>query len=307
MHFFLILCTLFFSSLYSADDHWIVLETKEYPYSWIVYLMHQETEEEYVLKQIKEQQPEEQVQILMEVLVGEMAEEISIPINIVRLIGIDEWKEIKPLPNCACTLHSRAKGVLIEDSVEWHDLEIGQRIRPPGTAQYQRYGPLPSEKIGFTWDVIREMSRHKDLPPLVALDTFVGNRDRWENNLFYDQETDTFTGIDLGESYKHNLMAEACRQMKVEKNIQNERLEVLQSLESFTTTMEILVKKWPKERILERFVELAKSLRIEVSTSPKSQSYIQTIEESCQAGQPLLQSLNLILNCKPLNNTPYTL
>lgn len=51
------------------------------------------------------------------------------------------------------------------------------------------------------------MSRYKDLPVLVALDTFVGNADRAGSNYFCDETTDTFYGIDMASSFNQDLCA----------------------------------------------------------------------------------------------------
>ena len=54
------------------------------------------------------------------------------------------------------------------------------------------------------------MSRHSDLPCIVALDTFIGNSDRHDGNLCYDSETDMFCGIDMDDTFNKNLCKVAC-------------------------------------------------------------------------------------------------
>lgn len=63
------------------------------------------------------------------------------------------------------------------------------------------------DKKGLSKQVIYNMSRNRDFPLLIAFDTFVGNNDRGKLNLFYQESTDTFTGIDLGASFRRDLCA----------------------------------------------------------------------------------------------------
>lgn len=91
------------------------------------------------------------------------------------------------------------------------------------------------------------MSHHSDLPSIVALDTFLGNADRSFPNLFYDDVTDRFCGIDMAASFSSPLANEACRQLRgLEKTIFNQKEKL--ALINYTHTLVFLIENWPPEK-----------------------------------------------------------
>jgi len=58
---------------------------------------------------------------------------------------------------------------------------------------------------GFTREMIYWMSKHKDLPAIVALDIFLCNHDRHRGNLFYNRKTDSFYAIDMDLLFESRL------------------------------------------------------------------------------------------------------
>jgi hypothetical protein len=70
---------------------------------------------------------------------------------------------------------------------------------------WQKKWPLLENQQGLTKNIIESMSLHKDLPPIVALDTFVGNVDRSLPNIFYDGKNNHFYGIDQAAVFGKNL------------------------------------------------------------------------------------------------------
>jgi len=70
---------------------------------------------------------------------------------------------------------------------------------------YIKQKNLKNRISGLTRTVIYHMSRHKDLPVLVALDAFVGNADRGKSNYFYDEITDSFYGIDMAGTFYRDI------------------------------------------------------------------------------------------------------
>ena len=109
-------------------ENLLITGSMEHPYSWILFLEDPTSGEQWVLKQIKDTAPEEQLQLLLEVLGAEMAEELDISMNRVCFLGSHIANYLKPMHDLPATLHSKAPGRLVEDLVEWQDLEIGQRM-----------------------------------------------------------------------------------------------------------------------------------------------------------------------------------
>lgn len=149
----------------------------------------------YVVKQLKHQpnKPYYSAKIICEVVAIEVGESIHIPQNDVCIIppGVSYIGKEFDMP---ATLHTHVPGVRFDKYTRdvFPDLAIKQRDHD-------------GKAIGLTRSVIYHMSRHKDLPMLVALDTFVGNPARHKHNFFYDETTDTFYSIDMGASFHVDL------------------------------------------------------------------------------------------------------
>ena len=103
------------------------------------------------------------------------------------------------------------------------------------------------------------MAKHPDLPRIVALDTFVGNADRSSPNLYYDDITDRFCGIDMAASFSSPLALAACQQLESLKN-SHLTSDELSALADYTNTLALLIENWPpekQERLLLEFSEIA--------------------------------------------------
>jgi hypothetical protein len=61
------------------------------------------------------------------------------------------------------------------------------------------------EERGITLDIIRDMSRDKQLAIIVALDTIIGNTDRHGGNLIYNLENNSFCAIDMDDTFNKDL------------------------------------------------------------------------------------------------------
>ncbi|MGE0009526.1 MAG: hypothetical protein AB7F19_03210 [Candidatus Babeliales bacterium] len=109
---------------------------------------------------------------------------------------------------------------------------------------------LQEKHRGLTRAGIYHMSRNKSLPPLMALDTFVGNNDRGRNNYFYDQETDLFTGIDLGCAFSRNLCAPSVNSMQSLLTDSSVTLsaEERHALFAYNETLKQLITLYPADR-----------------------------------------------------------
>lgn len=217
------------------------------------------SDEKFVLKQIKEASPDEQFLLVLDALGCHIAETSAIPMNRVTIIpsGVSfSGKKILELP---ATLHTLARGVTTEEESPYQDLDVHQRFRKENSPMWHRWGPLSPEKTGLTISIIQAMSKHSDLPKIVALDTFVGNADRSSPNLYYDKTTDRFCGIDMAASFSAPLAFFAYRQLEAAKDKYFTHGE-LTALEKYVRTLEFLIKNWPperQERMLLEYSEIA--------------------------------------------------
>lgn len=148
----------------------------------------------FVVKQLKcNDRADRWAKIICEVVALELGHSINVRLNKVSIIpaGVEYIGKELAVP---ATLHTHAPGIRFDKykGDAFPNLSIKQR----GDG---------GVRIGLTRDVIEHMSRHKDFPAMVALDTFVGNPARHKHNFFYDVATDSFYGIDMGASFHADL------------------------------------------------------------------------------------------------------
>ncbi len=145
----------------------------------------------FCIKQLNIDRTRTQFGLVREVLASYIAESVvNIHINKVRIIPANIDFPGKIL-NGIATLHTFVPGS--NKSVDY-PIKI--------TLQQRLSKKFSIEERGFNQRVILYMSVHRDLPLIVAFDTFASNPDRTCNNLFYDKKTDIFCGIDLELSFK---------------------------------------------------------------------------------------------------------
>ena len=103
------------------------------------------------------------------------------------------------------------------------------------------------------------MSKHKDLSRLVAFDTFVGNVDRGIGNLFYDDTTDTFYGIDLGGAFAKDLCGSTAAKIKKYRHSKSFSLtrKEWKGLRSYYKTLLKLTTRFTPEIICQMMDEYA--------------------------------------------------
>ncbi len=219
------------------------------------------SENNFVLKQVKEDSGDEQFLLVLDALACHMAETIQIPINRVAIIEPNVSFPQKIKLGFPATLHTMALGKSTDQQGPYQDLDVHQRFRRKNSPKEKRWGVLPPEETGLTLTIIQEMAKHSDLAGIVALDTFVGNADRSPPNLFYDSITDRFCGIDMAASFNSDLAKEACKQLQIlsDKGI-TLSLKEKDALAKYAHTLEALLQKYPpnlQEALLLKFSEKA--------------------------------------------------
>ena len=153
----------------------------------------------YVLKQLKNNNLEKQINLIFEALSSSVAESAGISVNYVRIVPIDIKFLKKRYSDRMAILCTFVPGNRIQKKHLRFDLKQQQCIKKQGCkGLIKRFRGLP-------YAVISTMSLHNDLPPIVALDTFIGNNDRGKPNVFYDKKKDRFYGIDLEIAWSERL------------------------------------------------------------------------------------------------------
>jgi hypothetical protein len=214
------------------------------------------TQGNFVLKQYKDHSPDEQFLLVLDALACHIAEDVNISINKVFIIPANSPLPGKTWVELPATLHSFALGISTDHDCLYHDIDIHQRYPKESNAFWYNGGKLPPHRKGLTFAVIENMAKHRDLPSIVALDTFVGNADRSSPNLFYDSITDRFCGIDMAASFSSPLAFEACKQLKLIEKI-NLTDQQKKGLKSYADTLKKLIENWPPEKQAAFLVEYA--------------------------------------------------
>lgn len=212
----------------------------------------------FILKQYKDHSPDEQFLLVLDALACFIAEDVNISINKVVIIPSGTFIAGKKWVNLPATLHSMAGGVSIDKECPFQDIDIHQRFPKPSNSFWYNDGKLSPHQKGLTFNVIKNMARHHDLPLITALDTFVGNADRSAPNLFYDSTTDRFCGIDMAASFSSPLASQAISQIKFFAKIGLSE-DQKGALRSYGDTLKVLIERWPVEKQIDKLLIFAQN------------------------------------------------
>jgi hypothetical protein len=161
----------------------------------IVFVHDDVLHKDYVVKHIKDPNPDEQFLLVIDTLACYIAQNLGVRINAVEVHAPGTFIAQITNKDFPATLHELVYGEPLGSSSScYNDIDIHQR-------KIAKEGTQCDARRGLTLNVIQSMARHPDLPSIVAFDTFVGNADRSQPNIFYDQQTDHFCGIDLSASW----------------------------------------------------------------------------------------------------------
>lgn len=158
-------------------------------------------------------------------------------------------KSITKLP---ATLHNFVPGTVVRalpKKSPWHNASIHQYMKDN----------VPEKQWGLTRSVIKNMSQHKDLCKITAVDTFTANTDRSLNNYLYDEETDSFYAIDFECTFRKNLAHYGCKTL--EHMLKNSREKITSQeyagLKIYRDTLARLIKLYPPQIIDDYFFAIA--------------------------------------------------
>lgn len=280
----------------------LINQTKKYKderclYSFVTFV-RDTNENKYVVKQYKSRTWSKWLATTITELVAmEMGHALALPFDDVCLIpaGVQFPGKDAGAP---ATLHTHAPGIRFDkyEDEKYKNLSIRQQ----------------TDK-GLTREIIYHMSRHKDLPAIVALDTFVGNIDRGRYNYFYNQSTDSFTGIDLGASFNKNLCKVAAQNIR--SLAANEAIELSDiewhGLSLYYETLQKLVELYPPGSLCAKLDEYAHAAGLFDSTyfnesqQKKFTRYFLHFKRTIRASYPhakeLLKALEELFEAKKCN------
>lgn len=146
-----------------------------------------------------------------EAICSDMAERAGIPINKVQLIPADHVPVGKTGTRYGATLQEIAKGESLEDITQFKGLSNQKgELSPSELIRSMRFEKMMVVETDIPKTIsnltkLSNLSNGKyntdDLIDIFAFDTFIMNGDRHKGNIFLDEQTGRFTGIDNGLAF----------------------------------------------------------------------------------------------------------
>ena len=246
-------------------------------HSYVVFV-HDTHGNEYLVKQEHSAFIQSQFNAVFEKLTSHMAAITGISCQEVELLPIGFCFPGKFFSDRTATLHKKLPGKTMRELNNYFfgsSFSIKQNNKPT------------SSRIGFSAHVIKHMSKHPDLPPITAFDTFMGNRDRNGANILFDGEH--FYAIDTALIHdtkygKTSVGQLACNYIESLLNGQNKNIfeeQEYRSLVSYRDVLQKLVELFPPFKtyaLLERFVEQSGLKRV-YGADPEFLSIMNTYKE----------------------------
>jgi hypothetical protein len=289
---FLLVQWLFFSSLFChvtyKDQKVVVQKVVEGKNALISYVLI--NNHPYIIKQKRNK-----IKVVICVMREALAAHIARDFNIAHIVDIIPMKDNIPgkqHKNLPATLHSIAPGVMVRhhDS-KYAELCIKQRC------------PKVTERW-FDEIIVDQITWHKQLPIIVALDLFLCNTDRHKGNLFYDEKADSFCAIDMDNIYRRNLPFYAgqniANMIKDKKKFTSKEIEALKVVKQ---TLEFLLQKYPYDKLIALLRTFAEQGGYRNDGSPENenvkkrmQTYENMMKESQLSADKLVKILDKVIN-----------
>lgn len=266
-------------------------------------------EKKFVLKQIKKHSPDEQFLLVLDALGATIATSLNLSVNKIDIIPAQIHFFAKQFQQLPATLHTFVPGLsTANSSCKFFNIKVQQKYRNKNAYWLKQYGDLKEEEMGLTPEVIYGMTLHHDLPGIVALDTFIGNADRSCPNLFYDEISDKFYGIDMAGAFNKNLCKIAC--YRIEQFLNKKYIFTQKEINSFKKYYDILkqlIMLYPPEKTCALFEDLATKAGFSSDSVLWNQDIInrfifhkRIIYESFSDAQNLIMMLEIFFTKNPL-------
>lgn len=213
-----------------------------------VKLLQSKDGKQFILKQIVDPGFDEQFLLLRDLVASEIGVVCGIPVNKVFLVPAEKSWDLKFYENRAATVHSLALGKNLEDKTPnflGKNFIVQQKFFNPDSP-WQKKCPIKKNEQGLTKKVIESMALDKDLSKIVAFDTSVCNSDRSLPNIFYDEKTGKFYGIDQAAAFNNknlsHLAFNRINELIKENYFDTCKKEIISGLRLYRDTLVILHK-----------------------------------------------------------------
>lgn len=181
--------------------------------------------------------------IIKELIGAIIAAEVNASFNKAQLLD-DHYYPQKKAGKHRRTLHTRVPGKHVAETYE--DCDFCLRLK---------------ELFNHRANLFEIMTYSFDIPPIVAIDLFLANPDRNNQNIFFDNEH--FYGIDMNSIYSLSPKAIFAICYKIKHKIKTDSFEPdkIQALQHFYCTLQKLIDFFPPQKIIQLWYELAKKVR----------------------------------------------
>ena len=257
----------------------------------------------YVLKQIKDEEIEEQFLLIRDLIASHIGVLCGIPLNKVLLISAQQCSDIKIYPHRAASLHVFCEGQDLEEnqpSFLQEQFSLQQRFCNPNTIW--RKIPIQEHHQGLTYDVITSMAMHGDLIKIVAFDTFVGNSDRSLPNIFYDANQRHFYGIDQAAAFNEKnlpkIAYDRLNELEEKEYFKTCDYKIIEALKIYRNTLQVLHEKIQPEYVQALFEKYFLSINVGEENHSfikrKVDWHVQNFKDNWNSTISLIKSLDKI-------------
>jgi hypothetical protein len=203
----------------------------------------------YLVKQKKD--PRKQLAVVRDALASHIAEALKIAQQI-AIVSCEEQMPGKIKSAWPATIHTLAPGKTVREQKESKYSALRLRQFWAGAKTF--------DDKGLTRSIITQMTWHKNLPIIVALDLMIANSDRHCGNICYDASTDTFFAIDMDDTFNKDLCSFACEKIKYMLKQDQEPFthEEIKALIVMRDTLKFLVKRHTPEDLIQKLYYFAK-------------------------------------------------
>jgi len=186
---------------------------------------------------------------LKEVLISGIAESADVPVNCVRLISEETFFPGKCYNKRMATLHTFTPGKSLRSSGNYPGIDIKQFSKE-------------KKLFGITKNIVDHMSLSPNLAKIVALDTFTGSTNHSRGNIFFDQESNDFFGIDLKRAFLQNLSRLAYENIKKMYATKSFTSRQIDTLKIYCDTLKKLITKNPPGNVCRNLDTLVKTTKL---------------------------------------------
>ncbi len=185
-----------------------------------------------------------------------VAQTVGIPGNRVSLVAAREQCPFAELTKYPATLHTFMPGAEVKTVKRFADVSFNLRCtRKNGKGV-----------CGLTHQHVKNMALHPDLPKIMAVDTFIGNK-RHGANLLYDERADRFYAIDFGATLRSSFGKASVKQLSgILANADSFNGAEIEALFSYYKTLKRLLKMHSLQSLMRKLQELTEQAELSPST-----------------------------------------